>query len=85
MPSFKCSALALLAACATIILSSSRACPFSFCWEGRGGAFRTHRRREKRPESFIKVKEQKCSLGASRQFHHQPPEEEKWKLRKRED
>lgn len=73
-------------------MSSSRACPFSFffffCWEGGGGggggAFRMPRHRGKRPESFIIVKEQKCSLGASGQFHHRPPEEEKGKLGKRE-
>lgn len=62
---------------ATIISSSSRAGPFSFCWEEGGGTFRMHRHRGERPESFIIVKEQTCSRCASRQFHHRPPEEEK--------
>lgn len=44
-----------------------------------------HSHQGKRPESFIKRKEQKCSLGASRQFHHRPPEEEEGKLGKREN
>lgn len=47
----------------------------AFFWQRGGG---------KRPESFIIAKEQKCSLCASRQFHHRPPEEEKGKLGKRE-
>lgn len=57
----------------------------AFVEEGGGGGFRMPRHRGKGPESFIIVKEQKCSLCASRQFHHRPPGEEKGKLGKREN